>query len=542
MRHPLSRSAVVVLVATSTACVGEMPPPPQITVTSPERGLVQGHAGQVVVKGVASPGVSGSPVTSVTVNRVPAMLAADGSFTAVVDVPPGAMLLETSAFSAEGGSVTDARAVQVGELRPVGTTIERAATAALSTDAFARLSAVAGPKVKSMDLMAKLAPLQPMANLGDDLANVKVSITKLTFGDVKISLAPVDGGLEFSATIDALNVAANAAYGGALVPDGTSSVGVTADRVTLAGTLVVTPAGTDGFSTAIASPTVRATSLRLQASGLAGKILDLLQDNLESTVQRVLTSSAEKALQPLINSAFGALAGPKRIDVLGKTLELQASPSAVQFTRTGALVTMNLGVKIAGSESSPGFVFTPNGTPSIDMNTGVQVGLADDLINELLAEVHALGLLDLHLEEDFGLFDTADIKLTVPPMVSANNSDGTMRLVLGDMIATFSEEGKTVISAALNAQVDLALLRGNTPEQIALKFGKVHAFVNVLDDETGMLGSDLSGAAAAGIGIQLDSLSQFLVTVPVPSVAGVTLDNLSLRADSGYVIASGSVH
>jgi hypothetical protein len=531
-----------VLVATAAACVGPLPPPPELTVTSPQRGLVQSESGRIVVTGTALPGPSGERVARVTVNKVPATLAPDGSFTAVVDVPAGAMLLETVATSEAGAAATDARAVQVGQLRPVGTGIDRAVTAAVSADAFARLSAAAGPIIKTTNLTALLAPLQPMAKLGDSIANLRLSITKLTIGDVKITLAPVDGGLEFSAKLDGLNVAANAAYAGTLVPDGSTSVTVTADQVAIAGTLVVTPVGTAGFTTTIASPVIRTTGLRLQASGLVGQLLDLLNNNLESTIQRVATSSAERALEPLINKALGALAGPQHIDVLGTQLELQASPSAIQFSRAGALVTMNLQVKIAGSESSPGYIFTPNGTPTMNVGTGIQLGLADDLVNELLAQVHALHLLDLHLQEDFGLFDAADFKLTLPPMISANNSDGSLRLVLGDMIATFTDHGNKVLSAAVNAQVDLAILRGTKAQEIALQFGKVHAYVNVLGDEASSDGADLTGAATAGIGVQLDSLSQFLITVPAPSVAGVSLDNLALRADAGYVVVSGQVH
>ncbi len=524
------------------ACVGQPPPPPELTVTSPQRGMVQGSAGMVMVRGTALPGPSGALVRSVKVNDVPATLATDGSFSAVVELPPGAMLLETVATSEEGAAATDARAVQVGQLRPVGTNIERAIVAALSAATFARLSAAAGPVIKGADLMALLAAQQPMANVGDTIANLKLSITRLSFGDVTITLTPVDGGLELSAQLDALSVGAMAAYGGTLVPDGSTSVSATADRITIAGTLVVTPAGVAGFTTTLASPTVQTTNLKLQASGLTGPIFSLLQTHIGSTIQRVATSSAERALEPLINAAFGALAGPQRIDVLGKTLELQASPSAVVFSRAGALVTMNVTTKIDGSESSPGYVFTPNGTPTIDVSKGVQLGLADDLINELLAQVHALGLLDLHLEEEFGVFDVADIKLTMPPMISANNADGTLRLVLGDMVATLSNNGTTIVSAAINAEVDLEILRGNQGQEIALRFGKVHLFVNILTDPDQSGGEDVSGAATAAIKLQLGSLSKFMVTVPVPSVAGVTLDNLALRADSGYVVVSGTVH
>ncbi len=506
--------------------------------------MVQGQSGRIVVTGTALPGTDGALVTRVVVNRQPATLAADGSFTAAVDVPPGAMLLETIAFTEEGGTAIDARAVQVGELRPVGTNIERAITAALSAEAFARLSSAAGPLVKNMDLMAKISGLQPMANLGDSLANVKLSITKLTLGDAKFKLIPVEGGLQFSAELTGLSVSAIAAYGGTFVPDGSTSVSITADTIKIAGTLVVTPAGTDGFTTKITSPAVTSVKLKLTASGLVGDILDLLNSNLSSTVQSITTRSTELALQPLINEALGALAGPQKLEVLGKKLDFQVSPSAISFNRAGALVTLNVKATIEGSESSPGYVFTPNGTPTMKANSGIQLGLADDLINALLAEVHAIGLLDLHIEKDFGVINTADIKLSIPPMISASSGDGELRLVLGDAIATFSKQGKTLISAAINAQVDLEVLRGNNPEEIALQFGKVKLFVNVLDPtaEDPLSADDLAGAASAGINLQLDSLSKFLITVPVPSVAGVSLDNLSLRADSGYVMVSGDVH
>jgi hypothetical protein len=543
MRHAqaVSHSAVALLLTTLVACVGEMPPPPQLAVTSPQRGMIRGEAGRVTVQGVTLPAENGDRVTKVTVNKTTATLAADGSFTATLDLPPGAMLLETTAITEAGGSITDARAVQVGELRPVGTKIEKAVTAALSKDAFAKLSAVAGPLLKDADISAMLAPLQPIANLGDSLANLKLSITTLSIGTPKITLTPVDGGLEFSAEIGPLTFGANAAYGGTLVPDGSTAVSVSADKITISGKLVVTPAGVDGFTTKIATPTVNTTGLKLSASGLAGRVLTLMNDNLGSTVQTVTTRGAELALTPILNAAFGALGGEQRLDILGQQLRIQASPAAVTFSRDGALVTVNLQATI-GATTSPGYIYTPNGTPSLNVGSGIQVAIADDLLNQMLAEVHALGLLDIHYQDDFGLFDTLDIKLAMPPMIGANNTDGTVRLVLGDMVATFTDKGKTVISAAVNASIEVEIENGAKPEEIALAFGDIHTVVNIIGDSTGMIGGDLEGAANAGIALQLDSLSKFMISVPVPSVAGVQLDSLAMRADSGYVVVSGKVH
>jgi hypothetical protein len=543
--HTLTRTSLLLVVLASAACVGEMPPPPELRVTSPDRGLVQDGSTRVTVEGNVRPGPSGSPVTRVEVNDIRATIAADGSFSATIDVEGGATLLETTAFSEEGGAATDARVVHAGELRPVGSNIERAVTASLSAEAFALLSAEAGPFLMSANLPAMLPP-GPIASFGDDTAHMAVSIARLSFGDVRISLTPIDGGLQFSAQIDALDFGGNAAYGGDLAPEGNTMVGATADRITIAGTLVVTPNGNQGFSVKVASPNVDTDNLRLQASGLVGTILNLLNNNLGSAVTDITTKAAEAGLTPMINAAFGALAGVQQFDVLGHHLALEASPAAVAFTREGAQVTLNLATTIGGSESSRGYIFTPNGMPSMDMADGVQVGLADDLVNELLAEVHAIGLLDIHLEDDFVVFDTVDLSLTVPPMISANTEDGLMRLVLGDMIASFSDGGTEIVRAAVNAQVDLQVLRGEEAEQIALEFGKARVFVNMLDTtnpgDPGADGYDLGDAAAAGIALQLDSMSQFVIKVPVPSVAGVTLDSLALRADAGYVVMSGEIH
>jgi len=543
MRITSSLSAGLLLLATMAACGGPPPPPPLLTITSPQRGLVQSDTKQLTVTGTVQPGTLGTNVTKVTVNNVAATLKPDGSFVAVVDAAQGAMLLKTTASADDGGSATDTRAVQSGELHPVGSEIEQAVTASLSADAFARLSAAAGPLLKTVNVAALLAPYQPMVSTGDDLANLKLSVTDLKYGNTKITLAPVAGGLSFTAEIDALQVAANAVYAGALIPDGSSVVNVSSDQVTIGGTLLITPNGTAGFTTKLASPTVNTVGLKLQSTGLTGEILDLLNGVLDSSIQSVVTKSAELELEPLINQALGALAGPQQLDVLGEKLDLQASPSAVTFTSTGALVTMNLKVLIEGAEGSPGYIVTDNSPPTLDASHGVQLGLADDLVNELLAQVHALGLLDIDLQQDLGAVDSAQFQLSMPPMISANNSDGTMRLVIGDLIGTFGKQGQTVAKAAINAQVDLKVAPADA-QDVALQFGKVDLQINLLDGTANadtLNTDDLTNAASTGIGLQLDSLSKLLIKLPIPSLAGIQLENVSIGADRGYVLVSGEI-
>lgn len=540
MRHHVSTSLLLALFA--TGCEVTMPPPPVLTVTSPQRGLVQSDTGRIIVTGTALPTPNGDAVRKVEVNGVRANLAADGTFTAEVDVSTGATLLQTVATAETGAEATDARAVHAGQLRQVGTPIERAITATLSADAFVKLSETASAELAKLDFAQALAASNPIANLGDSYANVKVSLTKLGLGDVKITLAPVNGGLSFSAELSALAVDASAQYY-VLLGGSTTNVKVTADKFTLSGTLVVTPDGSNGFKTSVTSPAVRVTNMKLQANGLVGSILDLLNNNLGSMMQRLITSATEKGLSPIITAAFGALAGPKQLDVLGKRVTFEATPAAVSFSTAGAHVTLNLAAKIAGTESSKGYVYTPNGMPAMDMNHDIHLGVSDDLLNQMSAQVHALGILNYRLQQDFGVFDAADFKMVLPPMVSANTRDGSMRLVLGDMVANFTDNGSTFISAAVNAQVDVQVVRGATPDEVGIKFGEVKLWVNVFNDhgETEALTGELAAAASKGIGVQLDSLNAFMLKLPVPTVAGRSLENLSLRTDSGYVLIAGDI-
>jgi hypothetical protein len=545
MRNLATSSSVLVLLATLAACEsgpGQPKDPPVLAITSPARSQIQGGAGKLTVTGSAQPNAGGVAVTKVMVNNVEATLQPDGSFSAVIDVPQGATLIETVATDANGVSATDTRAVAAGRLHAVGTNLDRAVAAAISAKGFAKLSAAAGPLIKGLDIMAMLKPLQPMLSLGNSLANLKFSVDSLRFSDVKVSLVPVKGGLSFSAEIDKLDVSAHIDFAGTLVPDGTTTGRLTADKITVAGTLNIAPNGMSGFKTTLSNPDVHIVNPNLSVSGLPGLILDLLDVN--KLISAIAPKVAELAMGPVVNLALGALAGPQRLDVLGKKLDLQVAPSLVDFTPDGGVVEMNMKALLEGSESSPGFLFTDNAAPVMDRVYGLQIGLADDLANELLAELHAVGALNLSMPQNAGVFDTAQIQLTMPPMISADASDGEMRIVLGDMFATFTSHGKPVGKAAINAKIDLKIAPVAGGSSVALQLGKPDIHANTLDDvpnTTGLADRDLAAATTAVLGAQIDAITKLLVAIPIPSIAGLQFHDLAITGDDGYVMVSGTL-
>jgi hypothetical protein len=252
-------------------------------------------------------------------------------------------------------------------------------------------------------------------------------------------------------------------------------------------------------------------------------------------------------MNPLVNQALGALGGPQTLNVLGQELSLQVAPSQLAFDPSGATAAMDMTVAIAGGEASPGFVYTANGDPTVDPSTGpstgFQLGIADDLINELLAEAQAAGMLDLTVPATGGSFDAAQLHMVLPPAISADAGDGQLHIVLGDIQTTYTDHGAPVARVAISATVDLSVVSsgGST---VALQLAPPQIHVDVLDDLpnlTGLDASDLSHSSVAVLGTQVAAIAQLLAAVPLPEIAGVTVTDLSVGADRGYVMVRGAL-
>jgi hypothetical protein len=537
--------ATSLLASACTSGPGVPTEPPVLKVTSPERSLIQDHAGQLVVTGTVAPGVTKAAVSKVMVNNVAATVGADGSFTAVVNVAPGATLIHTEATAADGGKATDTRSVEAGELRAPGAEIDNAITAALSTQAFAKLAAAAGPLIKNTDMAALLAPMQPMMHSGDengeDCLFARLYVDNLTMTNAQIQLTPVDGGLSFYAELDGLDVPGHMRYAAACI-SGSNTVDVSASKVSIAGTLLITPNGM-GFDTQLVNQDVQLQNLHISASGIPGAVLDILP--MDSIIGYVAPKAAEMFMGPMMNKALGSLGGPKKLSVLGKTIDVQVVPSDITFTSSGGLVVLNTQMLIEGTEGSKGYIYTDNGMPNMDPGQGMQIGLADDLANELLSQVVATGLLNLSMPAQAGSFDNTNIAMTSPPMISADPADGKMRLVLPDMIATFTQKGTPVAKAAINATVELKIVPATSNEYaVAIQLGTPTIEVDTLDDipnQTAFTNDDLETAVKLTLDSQIASISALLGSIPIPAMMGLQMKDLSITSDDGYVMMKGAL-
>lgn len=547
MRNLLLATSLLLTAAACNDEIGRLPEPPVLKVTSPERSLMQNQAGALTVTGTVAPSVDGSPVKKVTVNGVAATVSADGSFTAQLNLSPGATLITTEAVAANGGKAQDTRSVEAGELRAPGSNIENAITTAISKQAFARIATAAGTMIKQTDMKPLLMPMNPMLHSGDesgeDCLFARLFIDDFKMSNATITLVPVAGGLSFSAKLDGLDIPGYARYAVACI-SGSNTARVTASSVLVKGTLMVTPDGMNGFKTDLKNETVQITGLNISASGIPGAALDLIP--LDTLIQKAAPLAAKLFMGPMVNKALGGLGGPKELNVLGKTISLQVAPSDIMFDNDGGLLTLDMRMLIKGTESSKGFIFTDNGMPTMDPGNGMMIGLADDLANSMVSQLVATGLLNLTLPQAGGSFDSSSISMTSPPMISADPTDGNMRLILPDMIATYTQQGTPVAKAAINATVDLKITpSASNNYAVAVQLGKPTIHATVLDDvenQTLLTDADLATGTELVLDSQLASISALLGTIPMPSMpAGIVMSDMSVTSDDGYVMVKGTL-
>lgn len=543
----IATSLAALLASACTDPVGTPADPPVLTVTSPARSTVRDGAGQVVVQGtVTANELTGSAIKSVMVNGVKAVVGTDGAFQASINVEPGATLITTEAVDEKGGAATDTRSIEAGQLRAPGANIENAMTMAMSKNAFAKIAGAAGTMLKDMDFKPMLLPMNPVFHSGDangeDCLFAKLNINDFKMSNATITMVPVNGGLSFSAKLDGVDVPGSMKYKVACL-GGTNTTRVQATSVTVKGTLLVTPDGMNGFKTDLANETVQLTGLNITASGLPGAVLDMIP--LDSIIQALAPMAAKMFMGPMMNKALGGLGGPKTLMALGKTITVQVSPSDISFDTDGGLITLDMRMLIAGAESGKGFIFTDNGFPTMDPGQGMQLALADDLANSILSQVVTTGLLNIVMPQPGGTFDSTTISMTSPPMISADPADGTMRLVLPDMISTFTQQGAPVGKAAINATMDLKISPSNGGFGIAIELGKPTIHANALTDipnNTMLTDADLGKAVELGLASQIISISALLGSIPLPAMPGnLSMKDMSVSSDDGYVMMKGTL-
>jgi hypothetical protein len=523
------------------------PNAPRVHITSPERGTFAGTAATVEVKGTAT---DDTLVTSVEVNGVTAKVNPDGTWSATVPVAAGTNLLHAVAKDAQGNTGKETRAVVSGPTTALNKTIEQAITATISAQTFNAIGRGASEFAGNGDLTSLVTPINPVVDMGTtngqpDCLYGQAHVTNVDLGPTTdIQLIPTSGGLILDANLDNARVGAHLQWAVSCL-DGSRNVTMTAQRIHIGGLLT---AGLDFFGNIkfeLQNPDIQLIGFGVDMGGVPQTIIDML--DLDTRLGPVLAWATERFVIPMLNDSLEGLNQTKTVDVFGKSIDVTVMPSRLDFGLEGMSVILDTEIRAQGDSGN--FVYVPNTLPAMDTSVGFQLAVADDSANQLLTSLWSSKALDIGFDLTTGpygeigkLYDAVELTAKVPPWIDA--SSGKLVLVVGDLMASFKNGGNVVTQVSINAEVELSVVADATGA-LRLDVGQPKAYVDVLDDQ-------IDGANALSNG-QFEAISSFALSrvvavgsgavgaIPLPSAGGVSVKNVSVSQQTGYLVVGGEV-
>ena len=553
MRHSQLAAALILIAACDNAYDPDAPAidpnAPKVHITSPERGTFAGAVGSIEVKGNA---VDDSAVTSVTVNGVGAAVQPDGTFTVSVPVTPGTNLLHAIAKDAQGNVGKETRAVVAGKLSSIDRTITQAITASLSAQTFHAIGQGAGKFIQDTNLTSMVTPMNPVVDYGTDGTGVpdclyaQAHITGLDVGKSTVSLAPQAGGLYLDATLENVRMDTHLQWAVSCL-DGSRNVAIGATKIRVRGTFAIGIKPGGEFDIALQNPQVTVTGFDVDLGGVPGEVIDYL--DLDQRMGPIIGWATERFVVPMLNNALDGLNETKTVEVFGKKIDIALSPNRIDFDVVGAVVLLDSELRAQGDQASPGFVYVANTLPAMDKSQGFQLAIADDAANQLLSSLWAAKALEVGLDLKTGsygevgkLYDRVEIAAKVPPYIDATG-DG-LKMTIGDLIATFKNGESIATQVAINAQVELKVVAA--PDGgLRLDVGAPTTYVDILDENidgtNALSNAQFEAIATFALGRVVAVGSGSVGAIPLPSAGGVSVKNVEVSQQTGYLVVDGDV-
>lgn len=544
------RAAVVaILFAGITACASSSSQqpgtdaPPTLQVTSPQRGAtVDGDS--LTVTGTATGGAG----LTVTVDNTPVTLAKDGSFTATVPATPGISIIETHAKDQAGHDVRDVRAVLAGTLAASDGTQAATIAAHASPAVLTAVGKTVASDAEAVDYTSVAQQLNPVYDNGGCLGAV-VNITSVSVGNVDVQLTPKSGALAAAVTIDNVVVKAHVDFKVACI-GGSDTLTVSSSAAHVNGDLGVTVSG-GKLVTSLPSASVSLDDFNLSVGGIPSAVVNLFEGTVKSQVQTALQNAITSKLPPIANGKLaGLLAQPFDVSLLGIETSLTVTPMTATIAPDGMLVAVDSKVAVTGGA---GGVFLEQPAPDPSMlattTTNLGVGIANDVVNQLLGGLWAAGAFDITVPTSSvgpltGLLDPdatqLKVSVSLPPTVQSD-SNGSLQLAVGDaLIEVQDASGSDLQTIALSVQTTIAA----GPAQdgtLALTLGTPTVYAQVIgqvdDGSRKLTDAQIEAIVSGAWGLVSQQAGAALGKLPMPSIAGLQLGTPTLGAASNFVVA-----
>jgi hypothetical protein len=167
----------------------------------------------------------------------------------------------------------------------------------------------------------------------------------------------------------------------------------------------------------------------------------------------------------------------------------------------------------------------------------------------MLTSLWSAKALDINLDLTTGpygevgkLYDHVDLSTKAPAWLDA--SGDKLKLVIGDLTASFKNDGITVTQVTINAEVELAVTTDEATGALRLDVGQPTVYVDIddtIDGANALSNAQFEAITSFALSRVVAVGSGALGAIPMPSIGGVAAKNVSVNEQTGYLVLEGEV-
>ncbi len=501
-----------------------------------------------------------SLLNALLVNGLIVQPEAAGTFNTETDLNEGVTVIETDAIDSDGNISNDARAVLSGNFEPKDEGIEDAIQAYLGSNGINSLEDNLEDIVGNINL-SDVLPANPLASQGVAWCTAYVNVNNLSYGNIGLDIDPQSNGyIKLTMTLPNIDMDLDVPLNGGSwwqpCPDFSGSV--SASSVT-AEVLLNPYVSNNQVYTSIASSSSNINGLNVSLSGW-GSVLNFIVNLFEGTIADLLEDEVSNVLSnevpPLLNDFLQSLELVTSFDLMGTLFTLEAYPSSIFADNHGLGFGLETNVTADGwSLPNTGLGSFAEGyaAPTFASNSGYNIALSTDVINQLLYQVWGSGFMSQELSlSELGvsgsdievLFpNSSDLRITIEPMLPpiVTYDAGALNLEMGELYLAVHNgdysagDIRLEIYTHIFAPIDMTV----NATSILATVGEPNTYFDVVYPSEGARGTEtLLGAV---IPMLLPTFTDAISEIPLPSFSGVTLSNINSGVDNGHLTLTGNV-
>lgn len=564
------------------------PYPPNIDITSPERGSLITDTNNINVTGTVWD--EHGSIESFTINGQAVSFDALGRFTKNVTLLNG---LNTMVFTAEDNSGNSTNATVSVMFAPTflpnGNGISKAIGAHVNQTGLNTIAEIAEEYiVEAIDeQLAGMFPYEIFHETYDlwgfDIFEGLAELTTVTLDPVQVTLTPINGGLHIVAHVTNIQ-ATGFLYYDFFDKDSGEKFGATEDfTVTMPWADVTADlwisANLGDLSVTMANTSVSMSSIDIDIDGtIFGDLFGWLLEELVNAfainiVEDLIRDTIDTIVPPLIWLALRGLDLNFDLELFGFEYHLSADFSEVTFDSDGGDLWLHAFLRYGNGNWAPGphvpdlpgSILTDNGQPSFGpyvpgTSTPYEFGVAlgDDILNQFFHAIHRSGLLSLDLDEEtleqfgitgfelttgalgvffpglwsvYGFDEPVIIKMRpmFPPVFTFYTDDKTgavsAEIQLGDFVLALSSQGENWATLALAIYFPVEVTISDE-QTISLEFGDLEMYSDLFQVKDGVRANESL----------FEDFLPMLVEALVPMLLRGALEDFPIPSFEGFTV------